>query len=105
MKVLFIDNSVDRHKEHQSFIDKNPKILILLTEKMAIKELESDHFDIYVVHRGNDLEYKYIYDRQLGKERIIFSGAETNPEKTEMGIFSNTRMLYKYITDAISKNS
>jgi len=106
MKVLFIDNSVDRHKRHQSFIDKyhDQDIVIKLQEKMVLKDLESNEFDIYVVHRGNILEYKFIDNNQLGNERIFFSGSETNPEKTKTGIYTDdNKSLYRFLKDEISK--
>ena len=105
MRVLFLDNNIGRHSEHNSFINKYPDIDFNLKEEINLQELQFGQYDFYVIHRGNDLEYRFIYVKQLGLKRIFFSGGERNPRKIKQGIFTDTQELYNEIENVISANS
>lgn len=105
MKILFIDNNSKRHDKHQSFINNNPKVTFDLKIGYELDELkEKEEFDIYIIHRGNVVEYNFVYNNTLGKQRIFFSGGERNPGKNSKGIFTDIENLYKEIENVILQN-
>ena len=101
MRILFIDNVVERHVDHQKIIDRFNKHKFILKANCTTDELESSKYNIIIVHKGNTREYNCTLGNQLGTHRIFFSGAERNPRKTEKGIFASTYTIEQDLSELL----
>ena len=103
MRILFLDNAVERHLDHQKIIDRFNKHEFSLKADCTTDELLSSKYNIIIVHKGNTKEYNCTLVNQLGKHRIFFSGAERNPRKTEKGIFASTDTIEDELSELLEE--
>ena len=103
MRILFLDNAVERHLDHQKIIDRFNKHKFNLKADCTTDELLSSKYNIIIVHKGNTKEYNCTLENKLGTHRIFFSGAERNPRKTEKGIFASTDTIEDDLSELLDK--
>ena len=105
MKILIIDNYIKRHDEHESKVDAR-KNGIKILEKVDIEVLKQyKDFDMIAVHTANKRERNYIFQKELGKRRIIFSGGFSGEKYYRKDFYyeSNVYQMYEIINELIGK--
>ena len=106
MKILLIDNVLSRHDLHQKTLTANNNSISLdIKESLSVEELKNSNYDIYAIHQGNSIEYRFVFQNQCGEHRFFFSGAARNNKKQkDLGYFSDVNYMYLKINEILKND-
>ena len=102
MRIIIVDNVVGRRSRHKKIMRKFVDHTFFLEEECTIDHFLKNKYDIYVVHKNNQVEYKYVYNEKLGDHRIFFSGGQTKIHDTDDCLFADIETMYARLNELLS---
>ena len=103
MRILIVDNVTSRHEMHKKNLNtNNGSITLDIKESISINEIKNSNYDIYAIHQGNSIEYRFVFQEQCGEYRFFFSGAARNNKKeNNLGVFCDVDYMHSEIIDIL----